>query len=574
MSEAISLYGTDVPPVVSERITVGQVSFTLEEGALRHICVDGTEIIRGIAFLVRDRDWGTLVPQLSVVSRRSKAETFSLHLKAGYETKSATLDVSLFVEVGPEGVVMRAEGMPTGAFETNRTGFTVLHPAELAGCPVSIAHSDGAVEASAFPTLIDPWQPFMDITSMTHRAEGLAVRCAFEGDTFETEDQRQWGDASYKTYVRPLALPWPYVLQDGALFSQSVSVDWESAETTRPALVDAEMPHEAVFPDTAILLNAQDAVRLLEHPDDITVVSPQRLLCHLDTTTNGGAGQIAAFARLQAAMPDLVYDLELVCGFDQTPGEELAQLRAAMEAAGFRPASVLVCPSVDRQSTPPGSDWPACPPLEDIHRASAQVFGDIARGGGMVTFFPELNRKRPPVEMLDFVSHSLCPIVHAADDLSVMETLHTIPHITRTARAIIGDKDYRIGPSTIAMRHNPYGQRTIPNPDLGRVCMADDDPRHGAAFGGAFVIGMACALASSGVAVWTPSELYGPRGLSGSLRAAVSLLASCARQPVHKAELSNGSAELIVGDRRIVANLTDQSREGLDPFAFAVAPVA
>ena len=36
-----------------------------------------------------------------------------------------------------------------------------------------------------------------------------------EGDTFEMEDQRNWSDASYKTYVRPLALPWPYVLPAG-----------------------------------------------------------------------------------------------------------------------------------------------------------------------------------------------------------------------------------------------------------------------------------------------------------------------------------------------------------------------
>ena len=37
-----------------------------------------------------------------------------------------------------------------------------------------------------------------------------------EGDTFEMEDQRNWTDASYKTYVRPLALPWPYTLAGGA----------------------------------------------------------------------------------------------------------------------------------------------------------------------------------------------------------------------------------------------------------------------------------------------------------------------------------------------------------------------
>jgi hypothetical protein len=309
-------------------------------------------------------------------------------------------------------------------------------------------------------------------------------------------------------------------------------------------------------------------MRLIKHPEDIRQVSPQRLLCNLDAITGATVEYFEAYAKLQAAMPNFLYDLELVCGFENTPALELVQLRAEMDAVGFRPDSVMLCPAVDRISTPPGSDWPKCPPLEEIHSASANAFGDLVRGGGMVTFFPELNRKRPPLEKLDFVSHSLCPIIHAADDHSVMETLEVIPHIIRSARAIIGDADYRIGPSTIAMRHNPYGQRTIPNQDLNRLCMADNDPRHHAAFGAAYVIGLATALADSGVTVWTPSELYGPRGLSGPITKAISLLASCAGKPVHRATIRNDQVELVVGTQQITANLKGQRFEGLEPFEF------
>ena len=38
------------------------------------------------------------------------------------------------------------------------------------------------------------------------------------------EDQRNWTDASYKTYVRPLAKPWPYTLPKGESFTQSVTL--------------------------------------------------------------------------------------------------------------------------------------------------------------------------------------------------------------------------------------------------------------------------------------------------------------------------------------------------------------
>jgi len=323
MSEAIRLFGTDAPPAPSERITVGRLSFTLEEGALRHIRVGDDEIIRSIAFVVRDRDWGTLSPRLSVQSRETNKENLSLHLNAVFESTDASLDVSIFIDAGADSLTMRAEGMPKGDFETNRTGFTVLHPAGLAGCPVSITHSDGSVEASAFPTLIDPWQPFMDIVAMTHRANGLKVSCAFEGDTFETEDQRQWGDASYKTYVRPLALPWPYILKSEEPVSQSVSIHWSEAVSKAREPLDANSPDKMIFPETAIMINPQDVDRLLVHPEDLAQVSPQRLLCHLDTTTGRIPEQIGAFARLQKAMPTLIFDLELVCGFIQTPATGL-----------------------------------------------------------------------------------------------------------------------------------------------------------------------------------------------------------------------------------------------------------
>ena len=44
---------------------------------------------------------------------------------------------------------------------------------------------------------------------------GVFATVRMEGDAFEMEDHRNWTDASFKTYVRPLALPWPYVLPAG-----------------------------------------------------------------------------------------------------------------------------------------------------------------------------------------------------------------------------------------------------------------------------------------------------------------------------------------------------------------------
>ena len=379
----------------------------------------------------------------------------------------------------------------------------------VAGAPVRVAHCDGTQHDAQFPLLIAPWQPFQDLRALTHWLGGWQITCRMEGDAFEMEDQRQWGDASYKTYVRPLARPWPYRIADGAGFDQAVRLHWQAAaaaETTLPCATAS-----GIFPQTALVITAEEARRALERPGDLAQVNPQRLLCHFDATRHGLA-ELQAFAALQAVY-DAAYDLELIARCDGDLDLEFSNHASDLATSGLKVSSIMLCPAADRQSTPPGSEWPPCPPLDEIYHAARNAFPGVALGGGMVSFFPELNRKRPPVQLLDFVSHGLCPIVHDASDAGVMQTLEAVAHITASARAIIGDRPYRLGPSTIAMRQNPYGARVIPNPAQRKVCMTDDDPRHRTVFGAAFTLGLAAALVGSGVEVWTPAGLYGPRGV-------------------------------------------------------------
>jgi D-apionolactonase len=176
-------------------------------------------------------------------------------------------------------------------------------------------------------------------------------------------------------------------------------------------------------------------------------------------------------------------------------------------------SAIAVSPSVDRQSTPPGSAWPECPPLEEVYASAQKAFPGIRLGGGMFSYFTELNRKRVPVEKLGFVTHCTCPIVHAADDLSVMQSLEALPFITRSAQAFIGDKPYWIGPSTIGMRQNPYGSRTMDNPNNERIAMASWDPRQDSLFAAAWMIGYAARAADANLEVLTVAALAGPFGL-------------------------------------------------------------
>lgn len=99
-----------------------------------------------------------------------------------------------------------------------------MHPISCAGLPCLIEHPDGKSEETAFPKQIAPHQPFFDISAMTYHRDELTCRVAFEGDVFECEDQRNWTDASFKTYCTPLEIPFPVQVEKGERFSQTVRI--------------------------------------------------------------------------------------------------------------------------------------------------------------------------------------------------------------------------------------------------------------------------------------------------------------------------------------------------------------
>jgi hypothetical protein len=521
MSGDFALTGTEQREPEPIRLVAGPLTAELVNGNLHTISHGGTEVLRAIAYIVRDRDWGTYEPAISNFRLDQDREKFSLSYDAECAgPKGVRLRFSARITGSPDELTFTATATPDRDFETNRCGFCILHPIiGLAGSPVSVEHTDGSVVETMLPELIDPWQPFKDMRAITHTVRpGLMAECRMEGDTFEMEDQRNWSDASYKTYVRPLALPWPYVLPAGKPQSQTVTLRFSGRvaavpaprqdSTLRPALGETGPP----LPQIGVVVYPQEVPAVLASIERLKELAPQALLLHFDPATGRGATQVEAFARLCSAYPaDVTLEFAVPCKDDLDV--EMTGLASLMRDAGFAPHSLVVSPSVDRQSTPPGSKWPNCPPLEDIYAAARRAFPDVRLGGGMLSYFTELNRKRVPADELDFVTHCTCPIVHASDDLSVMQSLEALSPITRSVRAIYGDKPYRIGPSTIAMRQNPYGSATKENPDLVRIAMANRDPRHNALFAAAWAVGYAARVAPAGLEQLVLSAFAGSFGL-------------------------------------------------------------
>ena len=66
-SAAVKRCGTDQPDVIGRKLTAGPLSVELDGGNLRYLRVAGVEVLRAVAFLVRDENWGTYMPVLSDV---------------------------------------------------------------------------------------------------------------------------------------------------------------------------------------------------------------------------------------------------------------------------------------------------------------------------------------------------------------------------------------------------------------------------------------------------------------------------------------------------------------------------
>ncbi|MCW0000203.1 hypothetical protein OE766_18370 [Pararhizobium sp. YC-54] len=523
---AFRLYGTRQAEPAPRLLKCGKLTAQLAGGNLRAITYDGVEVLRAISYLVRDRDWGTYDPALSNLTVTETGAGFTIAYTARCNgPDGAILDISAAIEATAEGrLTFKATARSATGFETNRCGFCILHPiVGVAGTPVTVEHVDGTIEDTKLPDLIEPWQPFKDMRAITHTAlAGVSVECRMEGDTFEMEDQRNWSDASYKTYVRPLALPWPYRIAANEPVSQQITLtitgsrtasDNPNTSTGNTGVIRlAPATATGIMPAIGLLITPEEAkasFAALQQPDAPKV---QDLLFHFDPAAGHGAAAFGDFAQITAIHTGTT-TLEIAVPCQRPLDEEMQEIAAWMRAARFTPDAIMVSPSIDRQSTPPGSLWPDCPPLEDIYAAAANAFPGKRLGGGMLSYFTELNRKRVPGENLAFISHGTNPIVHAADDVSVMQTLEALPFITRSVRAIYGEKPYRLGPSTIPMRQNPYGSRTMENPDGARIPMANRDPRHNGQFAAAFATGYVTSILDAGFETLTLSALTGPFGL-------------------------------------------------------------
>ena len=512
----MKVFGTSEKLAKSIALRAGDLTAIFQDGGLRQISYRGVEVLRGIAFLSRDARWRTYRPRVTALATEQLDRTFSLRFGAEFadDSQSMTLDARIIGQADGS-LTFSVSATANTDFITNRTGFVILHPIiGLAGRSGSIGHADGNSEDFTFPDLISPGQPALNLASVTHEvAAGVIATVAMEGASFEMEDHRNWMDASYKTYSGSLFEPWPHKLQLGRVLTQKTTLTLQGKHEKRH--------NKRAAPITIFLSDSDDRLPLIGtslSKDDLAKGPATR-----DLLKQANPGQIAFrldlrapdwrmdIPRLKAVLPDAgsALKLEVILTLVKTAQEELSLLADHLVETGLSPAFVAVSHQHDMASFQPDAPRPDGPSYSEMAQAARAAFPLAQIGGGMFAFFAELNRKPPPANMFDFITHAVCPTVHAADDRSVMENLEALPAIFRSARSLIGSAGYHLGASGISSRDNPYGEGPFPNTGNHRMCLADRDPRESGLFGAVWMLGLISASAQGGLVALSVGPTFG-----------------------------------------------------------------
>jgi hypothetical protein len=522
VSRAVFLAGAEQQEPAPRQLAAGPLTALLDRGQLRKVSWRGVEIIRALSFLIRAPGWGTPDPEISNLRVETEEGRFRVVYDALYQNQGQRLAATLsFAGLAEGRLDAEATLRPETDFTANRSGFVVLHPLEgFAGTTVRVEHASGETVDQQIPLAISPGQPVFDIRALTHRpAENLAVETRFSGDVFEMEDHRNWSDASFKTYSRPIGLPYPYQLAAGQQIRQTVSMvvrEEGPAEAKPPESAEAigvlvGGPSGQVLPALLVGLDAKTAAAGVARAARLAGLGPFAFLYRHDPAKGDGEAAIAALGALTRATARPFSAELILVGEDDADGE-IARFASLLEREGLRPQSVAAFPASDQLSFQPGEARPKAPSETAIAAALRRAFPGVAAVGGTPAFFTELNRKRPPAGLFDVIAHATTPTVHAADDRSVIETLESLPHILRSGKILAAGAAYRIGPIGIGARLNPYGPGPTPNPTQVRVGLADADPRQRGLLGAAWHLGYAARIAPFGVSALALGAPVGPFG--------------------------------------------------------------
>lgn len=221
----------------------GPVRLKLVDGEVRYLTVGSREIIRRIYFGVRDDQWHTALPRFTEYRVEDGHDHFVVHVAAVCDREAVHYRWTGTITGSTDGrIEFEAGGAPEVDFGSNRIGLCVLYgiPSLLEQTFQTESVGGGAVKGQ-FPRLVSPTLVAKQYRKLTYTTDkGMTVTTTLQGATFDTEDQRNWGDTSWKAYA---PLPYQYKqLKKGQELREKVTISVagfnQTAQTEpRPGLV-------------------------------------------------------------------------------------------------------------------------------------------------------------------------------------------------------------------------------------------------------------------------------------------------------------------------------------------------
>ncbi len=196
----------------------------------------------------------------------------------------------------------------------------------------------------------------------------------------------------------------------------------------------------------------------------------------------------------------LGWPLELALHFGKYPGEKLEAFLEHCIAYPLKISSHILVFDPDFLSN---SEL-----LNQVVPRLKASFPDIAVGGGTDANFAELNRNPPDPDLLDFISYSICPQIHAFDKLTLLENLEAQPESAKSALSLLG-KPVSIAAITLKQRFNAVAT----DDENESQALPESDPRQHTAFTAGWTLSSIRNLALAGAASLTYFETVGPRGI-------------------------------------------------------------
>lgn len=444
-------------------LVAGPLRLDYDSGDIRCVRLGNEEILRRVYVVFQDRNWTARPWRIlsEEIDDRGDSFTVSVSARGSFDAEPFTWTVD--IQGDADGTLRYSlRGEASAPFLRNRLGICVLHPmAGFAGRACEITHVDGSVESSAFPDQISPHQPFLDIATMAYPVgESGRASIDFAGEVFETEDHRNWSDASYKTYCTPISLPFPVEVKPGDVLRQSVTLTLAGVAPT--PLSDGPV-------DITVLASAQPMPSIGVHVTESAWTTPEtdflrslslgHLHADIDATAPGAADRVAdAVARARSLGTRLFLALH-------TAGDPDSSLAAPLREAGDTLVGVWAFRSDEKVTSRAVVDaW------------RSRLGPDLPWGCGTNLYFTELNRQAPDTAALAWTTFSVNPQVHASDDRSVLQNAATLEVIASDAPRLTGDTRIHVGPMSLRPRFNPNA--TDPASDVSSTDLpADVDSR-------------------------------------------------------------------------------------------------